>query len=291
MFLGYVNNVFMIEGLICRGRFQMIRPGFGLLLLLVLTSFGDGTREDIYMPVKNESFRRGETLEFKMTFGIFTVGRGLANIDSQNYRLNGRDCLFGKTVGFVNWVKDVDDQWGAYIDTAALVPHRFYRKIREGSYKKDEVTYFDHEQKKIRVKATDRKTGAFKEPKVYDAPAQVRDMIGGFLYLRAMDLSDMKVNDTITVTGFFEDEFYRLPIVYKGKKTIRTKIGRIRTLAFKPMMPENKMFDGKNSVTAYFSDDKNRIPVKIDAEMFVGSAGVELTDYSGLRNPLNIVQR
>ena len=51
-------------------------------------------------------------------------------------------------------------------------------------------------------------------------------------------------------------------------------------------MPENKVFDGENSVTAYFSDDKNRIPVKINAEMFIGSAGVELIGYAGLRNPL-----
>jgi hypothetical protein len=55
-------------------------------------------------------------------------------------------------------------------------------------------------------------------------------------------------------------------------------------------MPQNKVFDGENSITAYFSDDKNRIPVKIDAEMFIGSAGVELTSYEGLRNPLNLVE-
>jgi hypothetical protein len=106
-----------------------------------------------------------------------------------------------------------------------------------------------------------------------------------------MDFSDLQVNDTIAVAGFFEDEFYRLPIVYKGKKTVKTKIGKIRTLVFKPMMPDNKIFDGKNSITAYFSDDKNRIPVKIDAEMFIGTAGVELTDYSGLRNPLSLVKQ
>jgi hypothetical protein len=53
-------------------------------------------------------------------------------------------------------------------------------------------------------------------------------------------------------------------------------------------MPANKLFDGENSITAYFSDDKNRIPIKIDAEMFIGSAGVELTEVTGLKNPLNI---
>ena len=270
----------------------MIRAAVLFLTFLVLAGFGSRKASNIYTPVANESFSRGETLHFKMTYGIFTVGKGKTHVDPRTYTINERDCykvdVFGKTVGFVNWVKDVDDQWGAFIDTAALIPHKFYRKIREGSYRKNEETYFDHERGKILVKVSDRKTGKFKEPKIYDAPAQVRDMIGGFLYLRAMDLSDLKVNDTIDVTGFFEDEFYNLPIVYKGKKTIKTKAGKIRTLVFKPMMPDNKVFDGKNSVTAYFSDDKNRIPVKIEAEMFIGNAGVELTDYSGLRNPLNL---
>jgi hypothetical protein len=89
---------------------------------------------------------------------------------------------------------------------------------------------------------------------------------------------------------FFEDEFYKLSIVYKGKETIKTKVGKIRCIAFKPIMPKNQLFEGENSITAYFSDDKNRIVVKIDAQMFIGSAGVELTGYSGLRNPLNLVK-
>jgi hypothetical protein len=272
----------------------MIRTAAWFVLFVILAGFVSGTESNTYAPVTNESFSRGETLHFKMTYGIFTVGKGMTHVDSERYLVNDRDCykvdVFGKTVGLVNWVKDVDDQWGALIDTAALVPHKFYRKISEGNYRKYEETYFDHEQGKIRVKVADKKTGELKEPKVYDAPAQVRDMIGGFLYLRTMDFSNLNINDTIEVTGFFEDEFYRLPIVYKGKKTIRTKIGRIRSLVFKPMMPKNKLFDGKNSITAYFSDDKNRIPVKIEAKMFIGNAGVELTDYSGLRNPLNVAQ-
>jgi hypothetical protein len=166
----------------------------------------------------------------------------------------------------------------------------FYRKIREGRYKKDEQTYFDHENRKIKVRVADKKTGKFGEPKLFDAPAQVRDMVAGFLYLRTLDFTRLYPGDTVAISGFFEDEFYRLRIVYKGKNTIKTKVGRVRALVFKPVMPKNELFDGENSITAYFSDDKNRIPVKIDAEMFIGSAGVELTDYSGLRNPLNLVK-
>lgn len=270
----------------------MRRLALSFVLLALLTGFVS-YRNDVYPQVQNVSFTRGEVINFKMTYGIFTVGKGSVRIHPNYFKLNGRDCfkidVHGKTVGLVDWVADVDDQWGAYIDTAAILPHQFYRRIREGRYKKDEWTFFDHIKKKIEVKTIDNNTGRFKESKFYDAPPQVRDMIAGFLYLRNMDLSKVKQGDTVVVTGFFEDEFYKMKIVYNGKQTIKVKAGKIRTLVFKPVMPPNKVFDGENSVTAFFSDDKNRIPVKIDAEMFIGSAGVELTGYEGLRNPLNVV--
>jgi uncharacterized protein DUF3108 len=259
---------------------------FSLLLLS-----GIRAQEPTFPTLKNESFGRGEVINFKMTFGIFTVGKGSVTIDKAYQKFNNRDCfkvdVYGRTVGMVDWVANVDDHYGAFVDTAAIVPHQFFRFARQGKYKKDEWTNFDQVNHKIEVKTLDNKTGKLREPKYYNAPSQVRDMISGFLLLRNLDLSRVKENDTIFVKGFYEDEFYNLKIVYAGKQTIRVKAGRIRSLVFKPVMPKNKVFKESNSVTAWFSDDKNRIPVKIDADMIVGSAGVELVSYSGLKNPLN----
>ena len=264
-----------------------------LFFITVLSGF-IAENNEVYPPVKNESFGRGEVIHFKMTYGIFTIGRGSVNIHPKYYRINNRDCFkidaYGKTTGLVNWFTDVDDRYGAYIDTAAILPHQFYQSVREGKYKKDEWTNFDHPNKKIEVKTLDNKTGKLKEPIYYDAPAQVRDMVGGFLYLRNMDWSSIKTGDTICVKGFYADEFYNLKIIHSGKETIRVKAGKIRTVVLRPVMPKNKVFEGENSVTVWFSDDKNRIPVKINATMFIGEAGVELTGYSGLKNPLNIVK-
>ena len=267
---------------------------FSLFIIGVLSGFVSKDN-DVYPYFKNESFRRGEVIRFKMTYGFFTIGKGMVQIHPDYFTFNNRPCfkvdITGKTVGMVDWVADVDNKYGAYIDTISILPLQFYRKQREGNYKKDEWTTFDHEKKKIEVKTLDKKTGKLKEPKYYDAPEHVRDMVAGFLYLRVMDLSKLKLGDTLTVKGFFEDEFFKLKIVYKGKETIKIKAGHIRTLVFKPVMPKNKIFDGENSITAWFSDDKNRIPVKINANMFIGSAGVELTDFSGLKNPLNFVKK
>jgi hypothetical protein len=251
--------------------------------------------EDAFFPaVKNESFKRGESLNFKMTYGIFTIGRGTTKINRRYYNLHDRNCfkveVTAGTVGLLNLVTDIDNQYGAYVDTASLLPLVFYRKQREGDYKKDEQTYFDHPKKTILVQTENPQTGKWNNPVEYSSPSQVRDMISGFLFLRSIDLSCVQVDDTVSIRGFFEDEFYDMNIVYKGKAIINTNLGKIRSLVFKPVMPRNKLFKGENSITAYFSDDKNRIPVKVEANMFIGRAGVELTNYSELRHPLNIVE-
>ena len=273
---------------------RMRKLALSFFIIVFLCAF-TGDYKEAYPPMKNESFSRGEVLHYKMIYGFFTIGKGVATVFPQYYKMNNRDCfkveIIGKTVGVVDWIADIDDQWGAYVDTAALIPHQFFRRIREGRYKKDEWTNFDQVNNRIEVKTLDKKTGKLKEPKYYDAPAQVRDMISGYLLLRNIDFTKIKPKDTISVPGFFEDAFYNMKIIYKGKETIRTKVGKVRTILLVPVMPKNKIFDGENSVSAWFSDDKNRIPIKISAELFIGSASVELIDYTGLRSRLNIVDK
>jgi hypothetical protein len=44
-------------------------------------------------------------------------------------------------------------------------------------------------------------------------------------------------------------------------------------------------------VSVYLSDDRNKIPVLIQAEMFVGSVKVDMYKYQGLKHRLNVVAR
>jgi hypothetical protein len=271
----------------------MKRLPFAIFLILLLSGFIQEKPREAHPFAKNNSFKKGEVIQFKMTFGFFTVGRGAVHVHDSYHKINDRYCykidVTGKTVGMVDWVADVDDRYGAYIDTASLLPHQFYRFVRQGKYKKDEWTNFDQQNSKIEVKSLDKR-GNMRSPKYYEAPEHIRDMIGGFVYLRNIDFSKVKLHDTISVAGFYEDEFYKLRIIYEGKETIKVKIGRVRAIVLKPIMPKNKIFDGENSITAWFSDDKNHIPLKIKAEMFIGSAGVEITEYSGLRSKLNVAK-
>ena len=51
-------------------------------------------------------------------------------------------------------------------------------------------------------------------------------------------------------------------------------------------MPSNGLFDGENAIKLWLSDDRNRVALKIQAEMFVGAVEIDLKHYQGLRNPM-----
>ncbi|GAB3827601.1 hypothetical protein GCM10028895_40050 [Pontibacter rugosus] len=119
----------------------------------------------------------------------------------------------------------------------------------------------------------------------------MQDIVSGFYYLRTLDYDKMRVGDKTTVKGFFDEENFNMEVEYRGRETVSTKAGDIKAIKLVPRMPKNEMFKGDNSITVYLSDDKNKIPVLIQAEMFVGSLKINLYDYKNLKNKLMIAQK
>lgn len=246
-----------------------------------------------YLP-RNE-FKRGEYLEYKATFGFFTVGKGSFQVQNTLHQVNDRICYkldaYGQTSGIVDWLASVDDHWGAYVDTSSLVTHIAYRTLREGRYKKNEVVYFDFDEDSISVKDLDFKTGKYKEPKVYTMNRVTREMMSGFMWLRTVDFDNLTKGDTVKIYSFLEDTFYDFKIVMWGREVLKTKAGRFKSIKFVPVMPDNSVFEGEDAIVAWFSDDKNKIPLKVEAKMFIGHAGIELTNYENLSSPPGLVYK
>ena len=242
----------------------------------------------------SSSINLGERADYKMYLWGFTVAKGSAQVDKEVYNKNNRSCFkvdaFMETLGMATWVSKVNDNWGSYIDSSEIITHESYRKLSEGPYRLNELVRYDHDKDLASVQIADKKTGVFGEPKVYTTPDQVRDVVAGFMYLRVIDFTKYKKTDTLTVSGFFEDKAYSFKIIYFGKELVKTDLGKIVCHKLVPIMPDNQLFRGENSVTAWISADKNQIPVKVDAKMFIGHAGTELVSFKGLRNQLKIIQ-
>jgi len=259
-------------------------------LFIISSAFVLRSGSDVFEPIPHQGINKGEILDYRLKFMIFPVGEATIKVHPKLYNVNERSCyrvdVYGETVGTVKWFAKVDDNWGGYVDSEALLPHVSWRNIKEGKYRKNEIVNFDHQKKSIEVKTMNQKTGKFKDPEYYKAPEKVKDLVGGFLYLRAIDYSKYQLKDTIKMNAFFEDTVYNFQILYMGKDKVKTKAGTFNALKLVPVMPDNKIFSGENSVTLWLSDDKNKIPIKAEANMFIGSAGVELQGYDNLKHPL-----
>lgn len=52
-------------------------------------------------------------------------------------------------------------------------------------------------------------------------------------------------------------------------------------------MPDNQLFKGENSIRIWVSDDANKVPIKVEVDLWVGSLVMEVRSFRGARNNFN----
>jgi len=226
-----------------------------------------------------------EKLEFKLSYGWFTVGRASWVTDSKFHKYGGEECyklkVRAKSSGLLGVFAKVNDEWGEYMRTDDFMPMMTYRDLSEGKYRLDEKTYFDYTKEKIKYDRTKR--GKVKPTEYFSMDKARLGMLGGFMQMRSIDFSKYKKNDRIKIPAFFEGETYELEVIFMGVVELKSKVGRLRAYKIIPVMPENKIFPGKYPITAWFTADRNRLPLRVEAKMSFGTTYVELTNYENVR--------
>ena len=85
---------------------------------------------------------------------------------------------------------------------------------------------------------------------------------------------------------FIDDKTYGLYVRYLGKEVIKTKYGRFNAIKFKPLLIEGTIFKGGEKMTVWVTDDANRIPVRIESPISVGSVKVDMMGYRNTRHKM-----
>lgn len=258
------------------------------LLLLISTLYSASAQpvseED---PTASYNFKAGEHLEFKLSYGWFTVGSASLDIDSRYHTYQNEDCykvdIKGTTSGLLGVFTHVDDRWGAYVSKDNLKPLYAYRDIEEGKYLREERTYFDHNQGKVEVLRYDPRKAERKPKRVYDIPKEVNDLMSSYLHLRNLDFRKYRKGDTVTVNTFYEDELYHFNLVFDGIEKLSSKVGELRAYKFYILIPPSEVFPNEEGIVAYISADANHLPLRIEAEMFFGTGYCELTSYRNIK--------
>ncbi len=234
-----------------------------------------------------QAFKDGEWFKFRIHYGIFNASYATLEVDEASldnkpvYHIKGR----GKSTGLLSLFFKVDDDYQTYIDKKTGKPYKFIRKINEGGYTKDLEIDFDHEDNKAHV--LNKKNNQLQS---FSVPNNVHDMLSAFYYIRnQIDTDGLKPGKEIRLNMFIDDENLDFKLVFLGREVIKTKFGKVATLKFRPYVLAGRVFKEKESLTFWVSDDKNKIPVKIEADLAVGSLDADLDAYKGLKHQFSII--
>lgn len=234
---------------------------------------------DSYRYLPNHAFKAGEYFEYKVKYGFLSVGEATVDVSPQIYSVNNRPCyrvnIFGRTTGLTD-LFHIRNTYRSYLDTAAILPQKFLMDLQENNYRKEQTITFDH-----LANAAVREQN--KERKNFKLPDNVHDVVSGYYFLRTIDFTKVKIGETVSSNMFFDDEIYNMRVKYNGKGVVRTKYGKINVIKLNPILPKNSMFEGEDAIRIWVSDDKNRVPIKIEVDFSVGGATMELKNYKNTK--------
>lgn len=245
-----------------------------IVLLLVVSTLGFSSQ-------KERAFDIGEWFKFRIHYGL--INAGYATLEVQEAVRNNKKVYHaigkGYTTGMSKFFFKVEDVYESYFDKETGNPYQFVRKIDEGGYRKNQEGFFNQTTKKVLVK--DYK--GFTE-NTFSFPENTQDIMSTFYYLRNHPTIDkLKVGESIAIDMFFDNETTKFKLKYIGTQDIQTKFGIVPTMVFRPLVQSGRVFKEQESLTVWISDDDNKLPIRIKADLAVGSIKADLDGFKGLK--------
>lgn len=233
------------------------------------------------------SFQVGEWFRFRMSYSNWLkAGNATLTVNDSIYKDRPVYHVVGKgwTTGMIGWFFKVDDTYESYFDKNSILPYKFIRKIDEGGHTKDIEIHFNQKENTALVHNLkhDRKA-------VFKTKPNIQDMVSTYYYLRNnLNTEKLKIGDEFLVDMFFDEENYGFKLKFLKREIIETDFGKVRTLVFRPYVMAGRVFKEEESLTLWVSDDKNKIPLRVKADLAVGSLRADLDAYKGLKHPFKI---
>jgi hypothetical protein len=229
---------------------------------------------------KTGAFQEGESLKYKLKYGFITAAEASLKVEGTDVKFDNRPTFHliaeGRTSGTFDIFYKVRDRYDSYVDKQTLLPYMYLENIRESSYRRtDKVRFYQDQQKIVGEKGT------------FNGEAQTFDLISAYYFARSLDLSTIQPGDKIKMSYFLKDEVSPFEIEYVGKERIKTPLGYFNCLKFSPAIQPGRIFKKDSRLYLWITDDGNRIPVKAQVEILIGSVTLEITGATGTKYPLN----
>ena len=220
---------------------------------------------------------KGEQLKFGIYYSFIKAGTayiknlGLVENNHQQAYVVQTTAFSASAIDSVFKVRDVNLSW---LEAEHLYSLGYSQSLREGNYKRDEWVIFDYDKNSYRGELQ-KKAGPRSFSGALDGP--VLDILTSLYYVRSQRLVP---GQEIVFNIINREEKYPLVVKITGRETVKTSAGKFKCVVAEPQFRGEGIFvsKGKN-LKIWLTDDAYKMPVKMKADVFIGSVSAELLDY------------
>jgi hypothetical protein len=230
---------------------------------------------------QNPVISPNEKLDYEIYYAFVTGAH--MTLQTETVSENGKTLYHlvakGNTVGLIDKIYNIMEDYEAWTDPETLKPVRALKNVRESPKYKRYITYtFDHNNHTV----TSTNSGTHK------IPQECYDIVAACYKIRMLDMSNLKSGQQITLNTFFGEENWPLVLQYSKTETIKiSKLGKIQCYKFIPVVEVSGVFTAQDALNIWISADENKIPIRAQMSLMVGSAKVDLVKHQNLKFPLN----
>ncbi|MFH1790815.1 MAG: DUF3108 domain-containing protein [Candidatus Omnitrophota bacterium] len=208
------------------------------------------------------SFPIGEYYEFSLKWVGIPVGTVSYSICGET-EVNGIQVyvvrIRAKTNKFASAVYSVDDVFTSYVDKERLWPLRYDVNRKDGNYRKNAVTYFNHEEK---IAYFENFVDGSK--KTYPIPKGVLDPVSAILNARTIDIRIGRDNVLYVANN---EKVYEMHGAVEKREIINIRcLGDVEAYFMSPYAVLNGERFNKGRVRGYISADNRRMLLYAEAK-------------------------
>ena len=226
-------------------------------------------------------FRPGEKLTYNVTWSVFEAGEVSALLEESGSAPDAYQIVTtAQSHGIVATLYKLDDRYQSRFNPQTVCSEGISKHVVEGRRRKQTEIVFDSARKVAIL--DERNLAKASEPPKHDEhpiPSCVEDVVSAFYYLRAQP---MHVGDRIQVPVNDGSKTTLVTAEVQAREEIDTPLGRRFAFRVEPaVFGPGSVYQRKGRMLIWFSDDAERLPLRIKAMLSVGTLTGTLVSASG----------
>jgi hypothetical protein len=210
------------------------------------------------------------TIPEKLVYDLTWTGvkAGTATLEVMNDRDSIRVISTAHSANWVSVFYTVDDRVETVLAKGKSrifvgQPRNYRLRIREGRHRRDkEIIFIQSQHKAVFIDHLDKDR---REVAIHE---DVFDPLSVLYYVRTLNLETRK---SVFMDIFDSKKLWNVEVQVLRKERISTVLGDVDTVVIKPLMKSEGIFNRKGEMFIWLTDDKKRIPVRMQTKVAVGS--------------------